>query len=162
MPVMKKMQFSQQGDTIVEVLIAIAVVSAVLGSAYGIVNRTVNNSQQAKEHSQALKVAEAQLERLRSAPNRAGAFNPSLVSAFCLPDDLTKTPQNNPGISLSATSVSTTPSDYNALCRFSDGTATERYLVAITRSSDIFKVYVSWEGATGGKDLVNLAYRIYP
>jgi type II secretory pathway pseudopilin PulG len=142
-------------------LVSIAVVSAVLGSAYAIVNRTVNNSQQVKEHSQALKVAESQLERLRAAPNRARAFDPGLSHAICLPDDLSKAPQDNPGISLTATTMTTNVADYNALCRFSDGSASDRYLVAITRNSDVFKVYVTWDGATGGQDSVNLAYRIY-
>ena len=52
----------QTGDTIVEVLSAIAVSSAVLGTAYGITNRTVKNQQQITEHSIALKLAEQQLE----------------------------------------------------------------------------------------------------
>lgn len=151
---------NQRGDTIIEVLIAITVVSAVLGSAYAIVNRTVNNSQQAKEHSQALKVAEEQLERLRSSPNKARAF--TTTHAFCLAD-----PQTNPEpvkdinttTPVDSASLPTTAAAYTTPeCKVSS-----RYLVGITRNTDnTFKVYITWDGATGGTDLVNLSYRLYP
>jgi type II secretory pathway pseudopilin PulG len=161
MSVANRIRANQTGDTIVEVLISIAVVSAVLGSAYAIVSRTVNNSQQVKEHSQALKVAEAQLERLRSAPNRARAFDASLANAFCMPSDLTATPPVNPGISLTATSMSTNVGNYDPSCKFADDQVNDRFLVAITRISDVFKVYVTWDGATGGQDSVSLSYKVY-
>jgi Tfp pilus assembly protein PilV len=157
-----KFRHNQTGDTIVEVLIAIAVSSAVLGSSYAIVNRAVNSSQQANEHSLALKLAEEQLERLRSAPNKARAFDSSLTRSFCMPADLTQGPQENPGISLTSTSLPVTSASYTTACRISDGGATDRYLIGITRIGDVFKVYVSWNGATGRADLVNLVYKVYP
>ena len=56
---------SQRGDTIVEVLLAMAVVGLVLGVAYGITNRSVAIGRSAQERSEALKLAETQLELLK-------------------------------------------------------------------------------------------------
>lgn len=58
-------RFNQRGDTIVEVLIAIAVISSVLGTSYAIVNRNSKSYQQVSERTEALKLAEDQLEQLR-------------------------------------------------------------------------------------------------
>ena len=49
---MQLMRSRQRGDTIVEVLIAIAVIGAVLGGAYVVVNNSANNNQAAQERSQ--------------------------------------------------------------------------------------------------------------
>lgn len=51
------------GDTIVEVLIAIAIVSLVLTSAYALTNRNTAASQEAQEQTNALKLVERQSEQ---------------------------------------------------------------------------------------------------
>ncbi|MGB4800045.1 MAG: prepilin-type N-terminal cleavage/methylation domain-containing protein [Candidatus Saccharimonadales bacterium] len=56
---------SQRGDTIVEVIIAAAIISLVLAVAYGTVNRNVRISQETREQTQAVKIAERQVELLR-------------------------------------------------------------------------------------------------
>lgn len=63
MQLIKKL--GQRGDTIVEVLIAIAVVSGVLATSYAIVNSNTRSSQQASERVEALKLAEEKIELLR-------------------------------------------------------------------------------------------------
>lgn len=55
----------QRGDTIVEVMLAMAVVGMVLGVAYGITNRSVQVGRSAQERSEALKIAETQIELLK-------------------------------------------------------------------------------------------------
>ena len=60
------MRNRQRGDTIVEVLLAMSVVGLVLGTAFGIANRSVNLGQDAQERTEALKLAESQLELLKS------------------------------------------------------------------------------------------------
>lgn len=57
--------FKQRGDTIVEVLLAMAVIGMVLGVAYGIANRSVAIGRSAQERSEALKFAESQLELIK-------------------------------------------------------------------------------------------------
>lgn len=54
------------GDTIVEVLIATAIVSLILGGAYATSTRSLKTTRQAEERVEALKYTESQLERLRT------------------------------------------------------------------------------------------------
>ena len=70
---------NQRGDTIVEVLIAVAIVSSVLTSAFMLSNRSSQIMQNASEQSQALKIAERQVELLRSRDIQPSdkCFNPS-------------------------------------------------------------------------------------
>lgn len=57
---------TMRGDTIVEVLLAMSVVGIVLGAAFGIANRSIALGQDAQERTEALKIAESQLELFRS------------------------------------------------------------------------------------------------
>lgn len=57
---------SQQGDTIVEVMIAIVVVSMILVAAYVTTTHNINGLQDTQEHSEALQLAQSQLEWLHN------------------------------------------------------------------------------------------------
>lgn len=57
--------FNETGDTIVEVLMAIAIISIILGGAFVSANHSLANSRQAQERGEALKIAESQFEQLR-------------------------------------------------------------------------------------------------
>ena len=87
---MHKLHRNNQGETIVGVLISVAVVGLVLVSTYVIVRGSANLGQAARERTQALKVVESQLERLKYtvvASNPAqDPFSPP--AAFCINDDL--------------------------------------------------------------------------
>ncbi len=56
----------QVGDTIIEVLLAMAVIGIVLASAFGLANQAVRTGRDAHERGEALKLAESQLELLKS------------------------------------------------------------------------------------------------
>jgi len=58
--------FSQRGDTIIEVLIATAIISLTLVSSFAIINRNTRASQDVQEHSYAQKFVEKQIEYLKS------------------------------------------------------------------------------------------------
>src|SRR5438874_2693031 len=58
---------NQTGDTIVEVLVATAVISFVIGTSFSLVSRNLKVTRGAQEHTEALKLAENQLEYLRVA-----------------------------------------------------------------------------------------------
>jgi type II secretory pathway pseudopilin PulG len=60
---MKKL--NKNGDTIVEVLIALAILGLVIGSAYSIASRSLKSAQQAQERTQATKLAEGQIDSIK-------------------------------------------------------------------------------------------------
>lgn len=136
---------SQRGDTIVEVLIAIAISSSVLGGAYAIVNRTTKSQQQSIEHTTALKLAESQLELLRNNAQNSIApsiFDTTTPSPFCMnPSTATPVAVTNPACLQSISSTYTTEH--------------------ITRSGDTFTVRVEWDGINGRRDRVELAYKVF-
>ena len=69
---------SERGDTIIEVLIAIGIVSLVLTSAYVLTNRNVQANQEVQEQAYAQKLIEQQVELLRAAgtkPMSNGCFS---------------------------------------------------------------------------------------
>jgi prepilin-type N-terminal cleavage/methylation domain-containing protein len=63
---MLRLRRNQQGDTLVEVLIAIAIVSLILTTAYAISNKNTLAIQSNQERIQAQHLVEAQIEALRA------------------------------------------------------------------------------------------------
>lgn len=122
---------NQRGETIVEVLIAIAVIGSVLGSAYAIVSRNTKSYQQASEHTEALKIAESQLEYLRKSPQNG--------SSFCF---------NNSG------TVQGAPCPFGPDGRY-------EVTVTRDSTTNTFTSAVEWDGINGGTDRVSLSYRAY-
>jgi prepilin-type N-terminal cleavage/methylation domain-containing protein len=150
---MKKL--TQQGDTIIEVLVVIAIVALVLGGAYASARRSFITTQQTQERSEAAKYSEEQLERLRVAaddPDNA-IFGSAGSSAFCL------------------ISTGETRTAGSAPC----GVGTDnRYKLSITRTQATvnggthytFRVRTTWDlvGANDIRDTdeINMYYRIHP
>ncbi len=95
----------QRGDTIIEVLLAMSVIGVVLGSAFGIANRSVATGRDAQERSEALKIAETQLELLKV----YYPLEPSIAvrsSAFCIDE-------SKPGGQITANASSSSCQDKN-------------------------------------------------
>jgi type II secretory pathway pseudopilin PulG len=67
---------NQKGDTIIEVMIALAVLMVVVTGGYTIATRSLNGARIAQERSEATKIAEGQLEAVNQ---RIDALNGSLV-----------------------------------------------------------------------------------
>jgi type II secretory pathway pseudopilin PulG len=58
--------YYNRGDTIIEVLMSIAIVGAVIAGAYALASRSLAEGISASEHSTAIKMAETQVETLKS------------------------------------------------------------------------------------------------
>jgi type II secretory pathway pseudopilin PulG len=71
------------GDTIIEVLIVLAVLGLGLSIAYATANRGLQTSQAAEEHSQALSLMASQIEQVRTAVAASNAGVLQTTSAFC-------------------------------------------------------------------------------
>ncbi len=138
---MNSRKLSQAGDTIVEVLIAIMVMSIVLGGAYVSANRSLNNSRQAQERAEALKVGQSQLEKLKSlaASSPSTVFDTSIL--YCINSAGAKKPAADPS------------------CVYPP-----RYKVTVKDGPipDDFTVTVTWDSLRGGKDQIVMNYRLHP
>lgn len=142
----------QRGDTIIEVLIAIAVASSVLAITYSTMNRNLQISRQSQERTEATKIAQGQIELLRSHLDLADTTINSGV--FCLKDTATTARTGFTG-SIPAT----LPDDftkYGPECINVDNF----YNLAITVNAGIYKIYVRWYNVQGtGQDQVVMVYK---
>ena len=128
---------NQAGDTIVEVLIATAIISLILTAAYATASRNANSAQETREHTQAVKIAERQVELLR---NSAVQSVPSMPdNNECYP------PGENAPSSIDCNNITATGSG-------------ARYKVAITHIGGTYTVSVAWDVLGGKTSSVNMRY----
>lgn len=161
---------NQAGDTIVEVLIAMAVVSLVLGGAYATANRSFLSIKLAQERSEALKLAEDQLEQLRveqqTATTNNTVNNPNSLfnraTIFCMNGGMQTS--HNPVVNMGSLPAFETE-DYSTYLPVCKGGSGSNYNFAINRSSPatdyyIFTVNVRWGGIRAGQHQVTLSYKL--
>lgn len=154
-------QRKQAGDTIVEVMIAMAVATAVLGSAYTITSKSLTNTRMAQEHSEALKIAQAQVEQIRAIALSSSANAPifNSVSAGCI-----ATSGANKGQLKQFTSTTNVPdpvSNYPSECK-DIGSVQYRTGFKYNSANNTFSVFVNWDGANGVDAQVKSTYKAYP
>lgn len=128
----------KRGDTIIEVLIAIGIVSFVLTSAYAVTNRNTQASQKIQEQGQAQKLVERQIELLRS-------YSGPITGGSCL--DI---PDVTTGVVVQTTGP---PCDKTA-----DGSGAI-YALKITQAAGTYKVSASWDALGGQTGNVTMYYR---
>lgn len=130
---MKKL--TGNGETIVEVLLAVALVGGALTGAYYLLNRSYRQSQAAVERVAATKAAESRVEILRT-------VSPSILNAlsnghiFCL---------------TSAGSIALT-TDSSCII---DG----KYTVTITKGLPVYSIKAEWNGLLAPKENLTIYYR---
>jgi type II secretory pathway component PulJ len=155
---MKHLFNHSAGDTIVEVLIAMAVASSVLGGAYVVVNRTMANTRQAQEHTEALQLANGQIERLIKLTASGSSTALQAAPTYKCISEADNSIINQPAL------VKTDSNSYAAGCK---NLGSVNYRLALeyvidSTGSKFYRVYVIWPSATGnGDDQVSLVYRTY-
>jgi len=147
---MKKIRNNQRGETIVEVLISIAVVSLILTASYALANRSTQATRQSQERSEALKFAEEQLELIKAYLALNGVSSvPN--TGFCVKYDSSQPPA-------SQWSLVPTGSPPPADCTKGPDS---RYVMTIIKNADDYKITSEWDKVGGnGKDRFELVYRI--
>lgn len=75
---------NQCGDTIVEVFIALTIISSVLAGAFGITRNSTIAERQSQERSEALQVLQGQIEALRADSQQINTFSTSYLGYFCM------------------------------------------------------------------------------
>jgi type II secretory pathway pseudopilin PulG len=145
----------QRGDTIVEVLISLTVISLVLGGAYVTTNKSLIATRSAQERSNALKLAESQIEQIKGliATSPTTVFGGAVPSPFCVYTD---------------TSTSTVKlvaaTDVHCIVDTSGAatTAEPKFKLSVTRSVNDFTVKNTWNDLSGNvTDQLQLKYRAY-
>jgi type II secretory pathway component PulJ len=136
-------RLNQTGDTIIEVLLAIAIVSSVLGGAYVSSNRSLNASRQAEERVEALKLAEGQLERMKALAKVPTNNIHSAPNIFCI-------------------DVSTNSKTTTVPC--ADSSLGVNYQFSISRdpATNVFTITSRWDRLGGGQEELKLAYKLHP
>jgi type II secretory pathway pseudopilin PulG len=144
----------QRGDTIVEVIIAVAVISAILAGAFALTNRSSRAVRDAEEHAQALQLLQGQVELLRYAASKTSLLPSDLSTPFCL-----------------STSAYYQPASSNTQCKLNSsnisGQSDSIYSVSIVKSAlasggatTTFDLTASWPALGSGLDTVYLSYKV--
>ncbi len=148
---------SERGDTIIEVLIAVAVVSSVLAISYSIMNRNLQTLRDNQERSEASKLAQAQIERLKTAwenSSTPASFAGLDGQSFCMTP--AGTPQALSGSAPAADAGSDDFSQYPPECR------DNFYHIAIRYNSSetSYRVSVRWDSLNSNRSEVVMGYRL--
>lgn len=126
---LNRLHLNQVGDTMVEVLISMAIVSMILGGAYVTSNKSLIAIRDAQEHVDALKLASAEVELIKSITPTPGLICYTLDGT--MQTIATNCTLTNTG-AINSTNIS--PS----------------YKVAITvDAAGTYKVKVNWDTVTG-------------
>ncbi len=144
-----------RGDTIIEVLVSITVISVILGGAYASSNRSLNATRQAQERGESLKLAEQQLERLKTVARLQPALLTETEPFFCINEDLTYTKFTSmPNLHKFE--------EYETCAQKPQGGA--EYFIGVERvGQNNFIIHSTWYRANGqGDDQLELVYRLYP
>lgn len=143
-------ELRERGDTIVEVLIAIAVISLILGGAYVTTNHSLLATRDAQEHGDALKLVESQLEQLKGvvANDPNAVFGGGAPGSFCVTGVTNIAVSSNPNCIMDSSGTPTA--------------GQPAYKIAITRSGNTFTVVNTWDSVQGSATArIQMKYRVY-
>ncbi len=157
---------NQAGDTIVEVVIAVAIISSVLVGAFIVSQKSALAVRDSQEHGEALQVLQGQVELVRAmvlaedhSTNHIFDTSPKY---FCVdgadPNGLKRVDFQSTVTELP--SADSDPYDYYAPeCKDIQG----RYNIAVSYDdlTYTFTFHGRWDRLGGGKNEVKMAYRVY-
>jgi len=146
-----KKSIRQRGDTLIEVLFAMVIVGLSLASSYSIANKSLATGRAAQERTEALKLAEAQLEFLRGVDRLQIVDYKVTTPLYCIVDG-SKVDASTPSTSKCLGKNRTPSSFYNLSVRYTPADALNR---------DFFESIVKWIpiNSSNSLDTVKLRYR---
>lgn len=151
-----------RGDTIVEVMMVLAVLGLSFAISYATANRGLIQSRNAQEHSEALSILNSQIERMRTAV-AAGTFNPAtLTNSICFNDPDSNTPQNS---LTSGSTVSASPRTDNLVVGISgykpECNKDVYYYLSASPTNNAIIFRARWDGLGNlGRQQEEITYRI--
>lgn len=163
----------QRGDTIVEVLIAVAVVTSVLAGAFTVSQASTLAVRDSQERGEALQLLQGQVELVRAAAlketsDATGIYGKAPIKYFCMREsDRTRSNfslNTYPALNADNFASSVYGSDCQKI-KTAAGAQT-RYNIAITYDepggSKVFTFTNRWHGVDGKKKEQVMMYRIHP
>jgi prepilin-type N-terminal cleavage/methylation domain-containing protein len=169
---LRRLRNSQAGDTIIEVLIATAIVGLAIALAYGVANRSIRAARQAQERVEAVKIAETQLESMKAIASNEDPADDSKVfddnRLFCIGTD---NERKNFSAWTTAPALDADPlsaSDYPVDCVQGEGSRYHVSVKATELSGAVspryqFTVTVRWFGFGNlRKEQTVVEYRLHP
>ncbi len=154
------------GDTIVEVLIALTIISLVLGGAYVSASRSLNNGRQAQERGEALKLVQSQIERLKFIASGSDNTIFTTPNYFCISPTNAIVDAFNPTRAM-ATTVAVAVEDFSQYtspdCK-GQGLG-QLFNLSVRRDPlnvNQFTASARWERAgSAGREELTIVYRVY-
>ena len=156
----------QSGDTIVEVLIALAVISSVIVGAFFVVQKSTTAVRDSQEHGEVQQLLQGQVELVRSIALKADASDPIFSTNpkyFCIDMSNPATPKRQDFPSGFVLPDSAADDDYNgypSVCK--DIQTYYNIAISFDSSTNTFTAVGRWDRLNGGKDQETMAYRLYP
>lgn len=152
------------GDTIVEVLVAMAVVGVILAGAFVTINRNIRNVRGAQERGEALQSLQGQLEGLRSATTSVQGL--AVGTAFCMNSATPPAPITGFTGGIPANQDADGFGEYPSGCNIN--TNEPIYHISIVKTShdtssntDVYILRIRWLAVDfAGNDEVELEYKI--
>ena len=148
-------RLGQRGDTIVEVLICIGIVSLILTGAYVTTHRSSIAIRDAQEHAEALKLAQGQLEQIRqnAASVTGTVFTQTAGNVFCMVNAAVVTAAA-PCLQDTAGAPTTVAPAYKLMATRADCT--------VGTNCHQFTIKVEWDSiSTKGKATEQIIYRLH-
>lgn len=150
-----------RGDTIVEVLIAILVISVILTGAFVSARRSQAGIRQSQERVEALKMAEAQLEHIRYRVSVEPAAPYASPNTYCF--DLANTRHEMNGAIPPLESDNFSLSVYPDPCHVMPSGVDFYNHIVLDPTTNTFTAVTRWDGYGGiGKQEVRLSVRMDP
>jgi len=153
------MYSTSRGDTIVEVLIAIAVISVILVATFTVASQSQAAIRDAEEHGEAMSLLTGQAEAVRplAAGGSTSIYKPDV---FCI--DSATGNYVDFGYSPLPSLISDNFSHYPAQCKSHNGTYDYNESVSFDSTTNVFTFLVRWERLTSGRDQAIRFYKISP
>lgn len=153
----------QAGDTIVEVLISMLVVSVIMTGAFVSANRSLLGTRRSQERGEALNVIESRVETLRAfAADRDDPkqiFDPAASSEFCIapPGDTRQS------LTIPATADADPLTGYGGCSYLRPDSGNQHYFgIKRNLATNTFTFYERWlRAGGGGVEEIRIVYRFY-
>ncbi|HEY5667865.1 MAG TPA: hypothetical protein VIR03_01745 [Candidatus Saccharimonadales bacterium] len=143
-------RLGEAGDTLVEVLMAIAVLGLALAGAFVTTNHSLLATRGSQERENGMKLVESQLEQVKNlaSTNANAVFGAGVPASFCVNSSGAVVSSANASCTVDASGVATT--------------AQPAYHLAITRNVNTFTITNRWTDVSGRQqDSVQMTYRVY-